>query len=505
MEALQEFLLAYKYVLYTIFLSLATAVMVMKYWEQLRFWWLCTWSSFPVIGKIARLSKDTDTIESNGWFSSEMTLCSDFYAHYDKYDKKPEDYEKCTSYLSKVDELGRSPFPIFMWIVIFVLVALEAAGFSYVLAGFTIPGASELVQQYGAMGIALIIAIILVGFTHWTGHEVYKNTLIKKIRVWYKNDRNDKKPNLEGKSISIDNNSEDDNEPNYIKVLNRVNVNATVTSGWIISIITAILVVSIAIGATYVRGQVLEKQLTEEVTNVQTDVYSSYPSDLIGNQEKADTKALEERQDNDRKGGWATFIVLAILFIFIQLLGVLFGFKWGFVGRQSLIAYMDSHQFKTKQEFINYYEKEKNKFKGIAQQKLRALQQKMSASTSSKGTSAHEAKSAKETQDRTFSKYAENQQQENQNYNTKIRKVGIEEPAPIPINKNNSVDVSDKKVDKTFCSDCGHELNADSKFCPSCGVKIELQVKVLTCPECKTVYEDGVKFCNLDGNKLELA
>ena len=59
----------------------------------------------------------------------------------------------------------------------------------------------------------------------------------------------------------------------------------------------------------------LEKQLNEEITTVETNVYSAYPSDLAQSQESADNKGLTERQDNDRKGGWATFIILAILFI----------------------------------------------------------------------------------------------------------------------------------------------------------------------------------------------
>lgn len=60
----------------------------------------------------------------------------------------------------------------------------KALGFSYVLAGYTIPGASESLQQIGALAIAFVIYIILVGFTHFTGGEIYRNTMLKKIRAW---------------------------------------------------------------------------------------------------------------------------------------------------------------------------------------------------------------------------------------------------------------------------------------------------------------------------------
>ena len=130
------------------------------------------------------------------------------------------------------------------------------------------------------------------------------------------------KKNLEPDSkVKLENNNIDDEEKNYSQLLNRVSTNATVTPTWIISIVTAIFVVVIAIGATYVRGQVLEKQLTEEKSMTQTNVYEqSLPTSLVQTQENADTKAFDEAQDSDRKGGWATFIVLAVLFVFIQIL-----------------------------------------------------------------------------------------------------------------------------------------------------------------------------------------
>lgn len=506
MDGLKEFLEAYRYFVYTALLILLTAIVIRNYWFRIKFWWTCTWYDFPLIGKTAKLSKDTKSMENNGWFSSESSLCSDFHAFYDKFDKDAEHYDRCKSYLSKVDELGRRPFPLIMWIVIFVLVIIEALGFAYVLAGFTIPGASESVQQYGAFGIAVMISIILVGFTHWTGYEIYKNTLIKKIRVYFSNDRRDDKPNLErNASITLETNELDNTDKNYLQILNRVDANATVTTSWLVTVITAIFIVVIAIGATYVRGQVLEKQLSEEISNTQTNVYSSYPSDLGNSQANADNKALTEQKGNDRKGGWATFIILAVLFIFIQLLGILFGFKWGFVGKESLIAYEDSYSFRTKQDFINYFKQEKENIAKIAQQKLQLLQQRMYQIGSSTSTSSKEMESLKNKDKRTFLQYVITQHHENLKYDVEKRKIetNFENMADTKINSviEEKIEVVEKAQ---FCQECGTKVSENSKFCAGCGKPIEIKPKIPTCPTCNTVYDENTKFCSNDGMKLEL-
>lgn len=532
-EFLEDLLVTQRLLISIILLSLITAVIIMKYWDRVKFWWTCTWYSFPVIGKISKLSKDITSVDEKGWFSSETTLCSDFHRYYDRFDKDPEHYDRCKSYLSKADELGRKPFPLIMWIVVFALVILEALGFAYVLAGFTIPGASESLQQYGAFGIALIISIILVGFTHWTGHEVYKNSILKKIRTYYSNDRREDKKNLEPDSkVKLENNNIDDEEKNYSQLLNRVSTNATVTPTWIISIVTAIFVVVIAIGATYVRGQVLEKQLTEEKSMTQTNVYEqSLPTSLVQTQESADTKAFDEAQDSDRKGGWATFIVLAVLFVFIQLLGILFGFKWGFVGKESQIAFEDSSDFRTKQDFINYFKREKDNIVKIAEQKLKLLQQKMYQKGTMISTSAKEMEMLKTKDYRTFKEYVKNEARENLNFHNDIEKtkeqvyvkseIKKDEPK-VEIVKSSTILCkncnSNLDENSNFCTSCGTEvkketlackncnatLEENSNFCNSCGEKVVLKELIPTCPECKTTYTIDIQYCSKDGKKLEL-
>ena len=507
MEWAKEFLEAYRYLVYSALLVLLSVFIIIRWWDNIKFWWMCTWMKFPVIGKIATLSKDIETMDDKNWFYSESIICGDFYSHYNKYNKDATLYENSKSYLSKSDELGRKPFPFYMWFVVGILVVLEALGFGYVLAGWTIPGASESLQQQGALGIALIISIILVGFTHWSGHEIYQNSLVKKVRIWFINNRNDDKPNLErDSSVSLEHDHNDDAKPNYLQLLNRIKANATVTPSWIITIITAILIFSIATGATYVRGQVLEKQLTAEVSNKQTNIFSPLPSELTKNQQSADDKALKDSQDSDRKGGWATFIVLAVIFIFIQLLGIMFGYRFGFAGRESEDAYKNCSLFASKQEFINYYKNEKEKIAKIAQQKLHELQQRMAQKSVATGTSAKQSEMIKKTEHRTFLTYVRIKNDESLQYEiadnaSMLKRAEMMTEKTIKETTSPSIDKTTET--STYCSNCGTIVNEGEKFCSNCGTAHKKNEKP-TCPECGKVYPEGTKFCANDGKVLEL-
>lgn len=407
MKEVMDFISLYRLWISAVIATIVLILLIIKFWDNIKFWWLCTWTSFPLIGTIARSYKQT-SLDNSGWFASENIICSKFYSFYAKYmnaDRKF--FEDCQSYLEKAQEDGRKEFPALMWIVIFLLVVAEAMGFAYVLAGYTIPGASESLQQKGAVAIAFVISIILVGFTHLTGGEIYKNSLVTKARKWYNSDR-EKSENdnlVPDSGVMLSANDKDNNKPGWKKLINRLNTNADVTPKWYITIITAILIVLIAVGATYVRGQVLEKQLNQEISNISTNVYESAPAELGQIQANTDKKALIEQQEADKKGGWATFIILAVLFVFIQILGILFGKIWGFAGKESAKAYRFTKDYDTADAFVEAYEKKKETIITKADAKLKVLRSKMSDYISKVGIDKKGQDASRSAEDRNFSNY----------------------------------------------------------------------------------------------------
>ena len=443
MEEITAFIMQHQIETLLLVFGIIVLAFFITHWQEVKFWWLNFSYNFPILGKISRLSKDIEGFDENHkWFYSEERLCRDYYNFYEKVDKDSESFDEAKAYLHSVGELGRKPTPTFIWIMIFTLVIVEAFGFAYVLAGFTIPGASEATQQKGAIGVAAMLAILLVWLTHMTGQELHKNTLIKKIRRWYKNDNaggtnwRDLKPDEQ--LITIDNTFDDEKSPNYIRMLNRLDVNDKVQATYTKTILTLIFIGAVAIGATYIRHITLENEIAsahESAINIfnddaspfgdagaddmgalfgdtstddaEDDLASLFGGEDANTQSKSHAPAskLSNEDINNQKGGDATFVILGLLFVFIQILGIFFGMHYDYAGRESKEAYECLKGFNTKKAFLAYYEKAKTHIARVAQKQLQKLQHKMNIINDNSGTDAETTALLRNNKDRTFKQY----------------------------------------------------------------------------------------------------
>ncbi len=419
-----EFINEYRIIVGTVLTLLITVMAIKFWWDKISLFILNITYSLPLIGLTARLAKDHESVidkNSQKWFASEDRLCSDYAEHYSKADKDADYFIKCQDYLRKVGENGRNELHLFGWIIIAALVFLEAMGFSYVLSGYTIQGASENIQQIGAMGIAFIVSVLLVTLTHASGQEIHYNSLIKKAKEWYRQDasRNEKIPDLrQDTTIDLVNNN-DSEQPQWQQMINRLNVNYNVTPKHTMLIVTIIFTIAVACGSTYIRGKVLEKNQSEdhqfssqlETLNQSAEAYDPYatqvklPPELEDIQNKANKQATEDATKSDTQAAWATFIVLAVIFVFLQILGVFIGFKTGFVGKESSVARKSIGKFKTKEQYDNFYARIKQSMARNAQAKLVNLQQRLAQRSSKLGTNQAVMKLSRDTANRSFLSY----------------------------------------------------------------------------------------------------
>ena len=339
---MKELINTYPAMAWSLVSVLLAAIVIMVLWQRVKWWWMNAWYAFPLVGATASLARDPGRANDEGWLKSELKLCRDYKRFLRVRDE--HDFLEKVSYLTKAGDLGRRATPSLIWILTIALVFVEAMGFSYVLAGYTVPGASENVQQLGALGIAFMISVLLVAFTHFAGHELYVSGKIAQARQrWNEGGRTH---DLSTGEIALATpQARDDELPGYTQLANRVGSHAK----YVVTIGTAIFVLIVAVGATYVRGQVLQKTLHQSTTGTQGLAGRSgggmdmnaiqLPTTDAKASVDAEAKAHEDENAIDERGGWGTFIVLAVIFVFLQLLGVLFGFKWGFAGKESHQAF----------------------------------------------------------------------------------------------------------------------------------------------------------------------
>ena len=384
MDMLKELFATAPYIMWSVVSVLAAAIVIAWQWERVKWWWHNTWYSFPMIGKIARFSRDgTPDTQDEGWLKVEKTLCRDYKKFISV--QSEHDFNQKMAYLRKAGDNGQTDTPLWVWALNFVMVPIEAYGFSYALAGWTLIGASENDQKVGAYGIALLVSVILVAFTHMAGVQLYRSIKIRHARQdWYDAGRDD--VFRTGEIALADDQSKDDDAPEYTQIANR----AGSRPSYVYPMIAAVLVVGIAVGATYVRGQVLEKTLHSEVVGKTASLgientgaggvslslnEKTLPDADAAQNNQADQKAIADEQNLERHGGWGTFIVLAIIFFFLQALGVAFGYKYAFAGHNSKDAFraVGRGRYTTYAEVRAHYQE----IADVAQAKLALLQQKL--------------------------------------------------------------------------------------------------------------------------------
>jgi hypothetical protein len=350
---------------------LVMAVVLAISWESLALWLLSTWHSLPLIGGICWLARREKSRQMTAHSDSraELALCSS-YARFIRVLSRG-DYDNYMNYLRKAGDLGRQPFPPYLRAVIFSMVLVEAAGLAYVLAGWTLPGASEFAQRVAAGGIGFLIAVILVFFTHWAGLEIDQCNR-------YRRDRNEwiaagRKGPLFGPDLSLnDAQNVDDHEPAFRQRATRGHGKVA----YVMSTITLLMVVAVGSGAAYVRGQVIEQEILQESITRSMALQRfalTVPETKNADPTGADQRAIQEEIAIKRRGGWGTLIILGIIFFFLQVLGIFFGYRHSFNGRLSKDAYraLRAERFSSHGELLQYYDR----IADIAQSRLERLQQ----------------------------------------------------------------------------------------------------------------------------------
>jgi hypothetical protein len=361
-------------------------------WNSLRLWWKNFKYNNFLTGQVRSLAKKPDV--NGAWFHSENVVCRDYDELYSKVYKDGDFYDACKEYLAVVGESGRKPLGSPLLIGLFIVLILEAWGFSYTMSGFIDLTASENTRVIITGIVAFAFAVILAFLTHLMGHELYCNGIIKRIRNnWKADDSKDKPKTLDfiEKDFEISDRS-DANKPIYKRRLDRLDVgdDPRVKHRFTTLAVVAIVVISIII--TFVRMKTLEVAQTQDVMCMTgesatdgaslslDDLYSDTPpppTEAVETSKAAQEKGESEICKATKEGSWATFGMLAILFLVLQAFATWVAHKYGFVGKQSKTAWENTNKYKTKSHYENTMDSKASNISQRAQKTLSVLQSKM--------------------------------------------------------------------------------------------------------------------------------
>lgn len=374
----------------TIYSAISLVIVLALYLSrkfQIDFMLMNFWYGLPVVGKIARLSKDsTRYSKDQTWTLSERTLC-DAYKQFIHYTPEAE-FEKRLAYLAKAHDLGRTPTPAWMMGLLFILVLAEGLGFSYMLGTWMAgEGGSENARQMLMWAIVFVLCVIFVFVMHSAGHQLYKSNLVRSANNDWR--ATGQKGKFVSKSIKLNDPQHiDDNEPEYTQCVNRVGPK----SSYVLVAAAIVIIIVVSFISTYMRVKHLDAERTAQTalmapatesagSNPFEKLGQSLPAEIVEGQAKADAKAAADGHAAYKDEGMAAFLMLAFIFAVTQLVGITAGYRWGFAGRESKAAFKGTRGFSTYDDYQAFF----TPMIQVAQSKLQALQQKMSERSANEG------------------------------------------------------------------------------------------------------------------------
>jgi len=310
------------------------------------FWWTDLKVRMPVVGLIARNAKNLEK-GGKGWMLAEEKLCG----AYKKYvSQLPEDkFLQRIEYMKHSGDLGRTPMSTGMTLFLFILVAAEAMGFSYILGTWAASEGSADLYKILMYAIVFVLASILATVTHKAGEQFYRTGL---IRSCFKRYREGNEEHYSTRVIALnDDQMADAKEPPHTRCINRVieNPHDLGSYGWVWTAV--VFVALIFVGSGVMRYQHMEAEMIRETQVSDSQAGNPFasgaalPSAVMAPQQAADKQAKDEQQSSTKIEGGMAIMILGLIFVVTQIVGFGAGYKHCFAGKETYKKTKGSNAF----------------------------------------------------------------------------------------------------------------------------------------------------------------
>lgn len=292
-------------------------------------------------------------------------------------------FEKAKNYIHKAGDLERRTLPFSLFTILIFLLFIEASGFSYVFSQLMIDDASESMLHYTMIFGGFVVSIVLMFLTHYSGEELHRNSVLKSIDNEMASIDNEiifqDKNTYPKNKISLENTYSDDGAATVvIPQFNRMHQkffdwkNLQTIRKYYISWLTFLLILSIGIGAMFVRFYVFEQNIdhyqnsiVKETSSfdIKTELYkeqskgeaninnanTNMPSFFTEQSKLRDKYQRSSKIEAEKKASYITYAVMMMLFFGIQAVGLIVGSRYSFIGNESLKAYKILKSYKEAQ------------------------------------------------------------------------------------------------------------------------------------------------------------
>lgn len=431
LEAIRTFFTLYWHIVIPVIATIFLAIPIIVHWYEVRYWLMKVRIGLSWMGRIAHWvrhpgSREVPSPENPnavGFYESESQLCLMYETYYRHHQPSEANFRRCQDYLGKIDEDNRREKGFGLWLLIIVLMLIEATAFGFALAPFALTLATPNTAIAGAFAIGLVISIIGLFLSEFAGRQLYLNSVVAKI-LSFENMRGagESGDMVRTHIVTIDNTNVDDEKPHYQQLLNRVKLPKDgekpgkrfgLVAGY------AVFIVGLAIAAFWVRTETLNAQEADLVSNPPAITQSSddfpvsgeddfpMPSDMQAIANESAGKSAQDQIDALHRASLVTFAVLSGLFVFIQLTSTFLAYIYGFAGTYSRVAWEMVHKFSSADDFVRFHAAKARSIGTDAQASLGKLQALQLAVFRANGTDREQLK--KDTVRRTFNVFIQEQ------------------------------------------------------------------------------------------------
>jgi hypothetical protein len=351
------------------------------------------WVWLPVLGKMTKWSKMTigidnpDTERSRAADATyadralttpaERALFS-YYADGLKV-ASPKQFANYREFLILSDQNGRQPMAPFIWIVLAMLTIAEAIGTGLLIAPLLSQDITPNLAVLVGSVIALAIAAIALMITHGAGEDWFRNGLLTRVRKTYDEqsgffDRQgqrlrDLDPVSPEKEQTID-----AGNSSIARLAARIGATTKPAMGnrMLRMVFAVIFIVVFGLGTTFYRHYMFNKEQDAAHSGLDSGAAAapSYQSMFSGNgsgsassgnlpMPAAVASAAQQSQQqaqrailgDSSKANDAGIIILALIYVFTQIIGILTGYKYSFFNGDAENAY---HGTQGKMSYADY-------------------------------------------------------------------------------------------------------------------------------------------------------